>query len=86
MKKIDNFMFSKGLLSLILAGTISVTLVGCASNEPKENSDGADTPKEQPNDNVISASNEIVDNAASAAKNEYDKIKTITSNSNKLRP
>ncbi len=62
--------FSKKLLPLIMAGTLSLSLVGCGINEMKTSDYGSDTPKEQPADEDET----IADVAEKAVKDEYEKV------------
>lgn len=78
-KNIDNLQFSKKLLSLILAGSLSMTLVGCASNEASSNESKENT-MEQPeeeieNTSVRGALDNIGEKAGNAINDEYEKVK-----------
>lgn len=70
MTKINNLKFSKKLFSLILAGTLSMTLVGCGANEVNT-AENTNTTNEQPNEE---ATNNVVDGVKNAVSDEYDKI------------
>ena len=70
MTKINNLKFSKKLFSLVLAGTLSMTLVGCGANEVN-NTENTNTTNEQPNEE---ATNNVVDGVKKTVTDEYDKI------------
>ncbi len=75
MAKIRNLKFSNELVSLILAGTLSMTLVGCVSNDTKTDDSGSEIPKEQPNEGVRGALDNVAESAGSAVNDEYEKVK-----------
>lgn len=74
MTKIKDLKVSNKLLLLIMAGTLSMSLVGCASNEVNTDNN-ADTPKEQPAEEATNGENTVIDSVKDAVNTEYDKIK-----------
>jgi len=74
MTKISNLKFSNKLLSFILAGTLSVTLVGCASSDVNTNDNGSDSTKEQPEEET-NTQNTPMNGVEKAVTDEYNKVK-----------
>ena len=76
-KNIDNLQFSKKLLSLILAGSLSFTLAGCASNQASsnENNDSTIEQPEEENTGIRGALDNIGEKAGTAINDEYEKVK-----------
>jgi len=74
MTKIKNLKFSNKLFSLILAGTLSMTLVGCGSNEVNT-TENTNTTNEQPSEEATNSQNTVVDGVKDAVSSEYEKVK-----------
>jgi len=71
-KNSHNIKIYKGLFSLLLAGSLSMTLVGCGVNETSTNVNNTDTSKEAPS---AENQNTVVDSVKGAVSSEYDKVK-----------